>query len=137
MRPSLLLLLLLPAFALGELDEYGKDPNPTVQDFKPMADSIAGGGTCSMMQPFCPNDGTAYQFFLKGSTTGTTANGDFGCLSTHPGEQWLYVNIAGDGNMKFKTQSAADHDYAIWGPYNDKAAAIAGCGNLPAPVDCR
>ncbi|GMI25177.1 hypothetical protein TeGR_g6390 [Tetraparma gracilis] len=88
------------------------------------------------MQPFCPNDGTQYQFYLAGSTTGTTSGGNFGCLSTHPGEQWLYINIASGGNMKFLTESQADHDYAIWGPYADKAAAIANCGNTPAPVDC-
>lgn len=91
------------------------------------------------MNPFCPNDGTSYSFFLAGCTDPncpTSTGGNFGCLASHPGEQWLYISIASAGNMVFDTTSNSDHDYAVWGPYSSKQTAINACGNLPAPVDC-
>ena len=112
-------------------------PNHVKSQFTPRSNSIAGGPTCPEMQPFCPNDGTSYDFFLSGTEATTTCPGcDFGCLSTHPGEQWLYIEIASPGDVQFTTSSTSDHDYAVWGPYASKAAAIAGCSTLPAPTDC-
>ncbi|GMI31174.1 hypothetical protein TrRE_jg11446 [Triparma retinervis] len=89
------------------------------------------------MNPFCPNDGTSYNFYLAKDGTATTGTADnFGCLSTHSGEQWLYIKVDTPGDMKFLTTSTKDHDYAVWGPFASKSAAIARCGSLPAPVDC-
>ena len=89
------------------------------------------------MNPFCPNDGTSYNFYLAKDGTATTGTSDnFGCLSTHKGEQWLYIKVATPGDMKFLTTSVVDHDYAVWGPFPSKSAALASCGSLPAPVDC-
>jgi hypothetical protein len=135
---SLPLFLTSLTVASASIDEWGKDPDMVVTDFTPLADSIAGGQTCPEMQPFCPNDGTQYSFFLKrfDPPVTTSCPCNFGCLSTHPGEQWLYINIASSGDMKFLTESVADHDYAIWGPYDDKDGAVAGCNSLPEPKDC-
>eukprot|EP00520_Triparma_pacifica_P016628 CAMPEP_0118632980 /NCGR_PEP_ID=MMETSP0785-20121206/741_1 /TAXON_ID=91992 /ORGANISM="Bolidomonas pacifica, Strain CCMP 1866" /LENGTH=162 /DNA_ID=CAMNT_0006523801 /DNA_START=194 /DNA_END=679 /DNA_ORIENTATION=- len=89
------------------------------------------------MNPFCPNDGTTYNFYLAKDGTETTGTGDsFGCLSSHKGEQWLYIRIDTPGEMKFLTTSIADHDYAVWGPFGSKDLAVAACGSLPDPVSC-
>ena len=66
---------------------------------------LAGGKTCPAMTPFCPQQSALYQFFLQGSTTAETVGGDFGCLSTHPGEQWLYFEVSTAGNAAFYTES--------------------------------
>ncbi|GMI06250.1 hypothetical protein TrVE_jg13511 [Triparma verrucosa] len=119
-----------------------RDPTtqvPRQLPFTPTSGSISGGPTCPQMNPFCPNDGTSYDFFLAGCTDPncpTTIGGNFGCLASHPGEQWLYISIASAGNMVFETTSNSDHDYAVWGPYSSKQDAIAACPSLPAPVDC-
>ena len=100
------------------------------------ATGIAGGLTCPKMNPFCPNDGTAYEFFLQGSSTTQTPIGDFGCLTNHPGEQWLWFEVKTAGNVVFDSTSPKDHDYAIWGPYASKAAMLTACSNLPSPKTC-
>jgi len=102
-------------------------------------EKLAGGPTCAQMEPFCPNsDGTSYEFeFLSSNIAETQCAGcNWGCLVSHPGEQWLYFNVDSSGDLQFTTQSANDHDYAVWGPYDSKAAAIADCNSLPLPKDC-
>ena len=107
-------MLLLPA----PTSAYG-GPTTFDSNYVPLNNAIAGGETCPEMNPFCPNDGTTYDFYLAGTEAQTTCspstNCNFGCLASHPGEQWLYLTISSPGNMVFSTTSTSDHDYAIWG----------------------
>jgi hypothetical protein len=100
--------------------------------------AIHGGAQCSAMVPFCVDPQAHYNFEFSSNnnrqTTGTTDN--WGCLSSHPGEQWMYITIDSAGSLAMHTSSAQDHDYAVWGPFASVAAARASCGHLGPPNDC-
>jgi hypothetical protein len=100
--------------------------------------AIHGGAECAAMEPFCVDPEAHYNFEFSSSnnqqTTGTYDN--WGCLGSHPGEQWMYITIDGPGNFAMITSSAQDHDYAVWGPFASLAEARNECGNLAAPTDC-
>jgi hypothetical protein len=100
--------------------------------------AMHGGATCGEMTPFCIDPDTQYRFeFFRDNNQATTGTSDqFGCLRTHPGEQWLYLTIEQSGALAMTTTSTHDHDYALYGPFGSVAAARASCGALAAPIDC-
>lgn len=104
-------------------------------------DGIAmhGGATCGAMAPFCVDPSAQYHFEFDASNdqeTPWTSSDDFGCLRSHPGEQWLYLTVQRDGTFAMMTSSEIDHDYAVWGPFASLEAAQRSCGTLLSPADC-
>jgi hypothetical protein len=104
-------------------------------------DGIAmhGGATCGAMAPFCVDPSAQYHFEFAASNdqeTPWTSSDDFGCLRSHPGEQWLYLTIQRGGAFAMATSSRRDHDYAVWGPFASLESAQRSCGALPSPADC-
>ena len=101
--------------------------------------AMYGGATCGAMAPFCVDPSAQYHFEFSASNdqaTPWTSGDDFGCLMSHPGEQWLYLTIQRGGAFAMTTSSQRDHDYAIWGPFASLDAAQGSCGMLPTPADC-
>ena len=92
------------------------------------------------MTPFCIDPSARYRFeFLSSNdqeTSWQTSDDDFGCLMSHPGEQWMYITIQLSGAFAMTTTSERDHDYALWGPFASLEAAQHTCGSLPSPTDC-
>ena len=101
--------------------------------------AMHGGATCGAMAPFCVDPTAQYHFEFVSSNdqqTPWTSSDHFGCLMTHPGEQWLYLTIQRGGVFAMTTSSSRDHDYAVWGPFASLEAAQRSCGTLPSPADC-
>ena len=114
---------------------------PLLQPVHPQAPiAMHGGATCPEMAPFCIDRSAQYSFeftSINGLETTAAAGSDrFGCLNSHPGEQWLYLTIQTSGSFAMDTSSDRDHDYAVWGPFTSVDAARATCGSLPSPTDC-
>jgi len=85
------------------------------------------------MVPLCGGGAT---FMFDSTNTGTTHGGNFGCLYSHPNENWFYFKADTTGTLRMRTVTGRDHDFAIWGPYHTMEDAGIACGHLPAPMDC-
>jgi gliding motility-associated-like protein len=75
------------------------------------------GAICDFAQPFCT--GTTYNF-PAGVGTGTGEVGpNYGCLSNTPNPVWYYLKVSGAGPIEIYMygDSAADIDFACWGPF--------------------
>ena len=100
--------------------------------------AMHGGPTCLEMTPFCVDSSSRYSFEFSANndkqTTGTSD--EFGCLSSHPGEQWMYLTVDAAGTLAMDTSSNRDHDFAVWGPYPSVDAARGSCGRLSTPTSC-
>ena len=90
------------------------------------------------MAPFCVSASAQYNFeFLDSNNLQTSVGSDnFGCLYSHPGEQWLYITVQDPGDFHMVTSSARDHDFAVWGPFTSLENARSTCGSLQSPIDC-
>jgi hypothetical protein len=86
------------------------------------------------MQPFC--SGSPINFQAQAGGGSAPVGPDYGCLSTTPNPTWFYLEIANAGSMSIDLTAGSDVDFAIWGPYNNLAAAQSDCGSYPAPIDC-
>ena len=100
--------------------------------------AMHGGPVCAEMTPFCVDPSSAYSFeFSSNNNQQTSGTSDsWGCLGSHPGEQWMYITIDSSGGFAMDTSSAQDHDYAVWGPFASLDAARSTCGSLSSPTDC-
>ena len=70
------------------------------------------------------------------ATTGEAESGnDYGCMFTQYAPTWFYMQLAGTGtvNLTINNSNSLDVDWAVWGPFNNFAAAASNCGSLTAP----
>ncbi|MES2587494.1 MAG: T9SS type A sorting domain-containing protein [Bacteroidota bacterium] len=89
--------------------------------------------TCSGVIEFCPETPVT----IGAGTEGTAqAGNNYGCLGSQPNPYWYYFTVNQSGNINLDLNAAADIDFALWGPYNNTAAAASACGSYPAPIDC-
>jgi hypothetical protein len=61
------------------------------------------------------NSGYSFHFSSENDQETTGTDDSFGCLSSHPGEQWLYMAVGSPGDIDIHTSSPEDHDVAVWG----------------------
>jgi hypothetical protein len=123
-------------------DFYGTAPtDPT---FEVCVTTPAIVVPCSSPTPICTSNGLNYQANATGviepgqaSSCGIAGTGnDYGCLCSQPDPTWFYLEIDQSGPITFDMAAASDIDFALWGPFPNLAAAQAGCGTLPVPIDC-
>ena len=97
-------------------------------------EELPANNVCANMRPVCTADGLK---FPAGVNSGSAESGNnYQCLSTTPNPAWYYLQIDQAGGIVMALSSTSDIDFALWGPYDNIAAAIAACGSLPAPKDC-
>jgi len=108
------------------------------------SNELTGGDNCLNAAPICiGGEGEAFSFRFASEGSITSGTGDnFGCLKSHPGEQWFYFAPEDSGRLDVISESTddsglpQDHDYAVWGPFDSIEDATSNCGSLPEPVSC-
>jgi gliding motility-associated-like protein len=95
---------------------------------------------CNQLQPFCTSNIYNYQAGYdpndpgagNGPQASTISPGNnYGCLTTQPNPVWFYLEIDQPGNLQITLSNSQnlDIDYICYGPFNNLAAAQAGCGS--------
>jgi len=117
---------------LGKGSPFAAIPDRRLQN------SRSGGATCQDMQQLCVTENEAIQYSMAAANQLTTLTGsdDWGCLGSHPDEQWFFFRVVVSGHVMFTTATARDHDFIIYGPFENNAAALNTCGSFANPVDC-
>ncbi|MBL4593151.1 MAG: hypothetical protein JKX68_04950, partial [Flavobacteriales bacterium] len=97
------------------------------------------GGTCNTADPFCTGTTATFPGGINQQDASIQEPGnDYGCLGTSPNPAWYYMEIDQSGNLIIDMTNSAgvDIDFALWGPFNNLAAAMGNCGALGSPADC-
>eukprot|EP00756_Hemistasia_phaeocysticola_P012354 Hpha_TRINITY_DN15188_c1_g7::TRINITY_DN15188_c1_g7_i1::g.128523::m.128523 len=91
------------------------------------------GMTCVKAAPFCLENPLKSFEVTDTGADGPPGN-SYGLLDEVPSPNWFYVETISDGLFSATITGRRDVDYAVWGPFDDRDAAVANCGKLPDPL---